>query len=157
MIVQNPVDERLLYLFTLRLYVDPPVELANRIVATINRGHFSGHDSAGGDLSGSVDVGGSDWIEKRADGALLFDVRLVLRTNDDEPIGMQYHGYRHGPQEVIDRLNKGLVVEPDEYYFAISPIFDAKAERYSWLNNIVTVGFGIRHPDGPEYSVYQVR
>ncbi len=157
MSVQNSIDDRLLYLFTLRLYVGPPVELGNRTVVAISHGHFSGKDPAGNEWSGTVDPGGSDWIEKRADGALLFDVRLVLRTDDGAPIGMQYHGYRHGPQDVIERLSKGLSVERDQYYFAISPIFDTKAERYAWLNNVVTVGIGVRHPDGPEYSVYMVK
>jgi len=40
------------------------------------------------------------------------DVRLVLKTTDDALIGMMYRGVRHGPPDVVARLQKSEVVDP---------------------------------------------
>jgi uncharacterized protein DUF3237 len=100
--------------------------------------------------------GGSDWILARPDSVLQLDVRLTLRTDDDQLIGMTYRGLRHGPAAVIDRLNRGEKVDPSEYYFRTSPVFETASEKYAWLNRIIAVGTGHRLPQGPVYSVFEV-
>src|ERR1700731_1112170 len=62
-------------------------------------------------LSGEVLDGGSDWQAVRPDGATALDVRLVLKTKDDAMIGMTYRGLRHGPADVIERIERGEVVD----------------------------------------------
>ena len=47
-------------------------------------------------LSGEVLDGGSDWQTVRNDGSTTLDVRRVLKTTDDAPIGMTYRGIRQG-------------------------------------------------------------
>jgi hypothetical protein len=56
-------------------------------------------------------------------------VRLVLKTKDDALIGMRYRGVRHGPPDVVARIEKGEVVHPASYYFRISPLFETSAEK----------------------------
>jgi hypothetical protein len=92
----------------------------------------------------------------RPDGALQLDVRLTLKTDDGEIIGMNYRGFRHGPAAVIERLNRGEIVDPSEYYFRTAPFFETASEKYGWLNRIVTVATGHRLPDGPVYHVFEV-
>jgi len=65
-------------------------------------------------------------------------------------------GFRHGPAEVMARLNKGEAVDTSEYYFRVAPFFETGAEKYDWLNRIVTVGTGHRLASGPVYEVFQV-
>ena len=69
---------------------------------------------------------------------------------------MTYHGVRHGPPEVIARIEKGEVVDPTSYYFRITPVFETAAPKYDWINRVVAVGIGHRRADGPIYSVFEV-
>jgi hypothetical protein len=122
-----------------------------RRVGIVPSGSFEGDR-----LSGKVLDGGSDWQAVRSDGSTTLDVRLVLQTDDGSTIAMSYRGVRHGPVEVIERLEKGEVVDPSSYYFRINPIFEAPAGRYEWLNRIMAVGTGHRFANGPTYSVFEV-
>jgi hypothetical protein len=125
--------------------------LGDRRVAVIEGGSFEGPK-----LKGTILKGGSDWLIIRPDGALQLDVRLTLKTDDGDIIGMIYRGYRHGPAPVIDRLNRGEKVDPSEYYFRAAPFFETSSEKYGWLNRIVAVATGHRLPSGPVYDVFEV-
>ncbi|HUB96260.1 MAG TPA: DUF3237 domain-containing protein [Stellaceae bacterium] len=149
------LDLRTTHLFTITLAVGPILNLGKgptgeRRVAIVTGGHFEGPR-----LKGTVTEGGSDWILVRPDATSL-DVRLTLKTQDGHLIGMTYRGYRHGPADILERLNRGDAVEPSSYYFRIAPLFETGAEPYSWLNRIVAVGTGHRLPEGPVYDVYEV-
>ena len=149
-------DVRTRLLFTIKLQADKPQVLGRtpageRRIVAVTGGSFDGER-----LSGTVEPGGSDWIIGRPDGSLRLDVRLTLRTNDGALIGMTYTGFRHGPAEVIERLNRGEAVDPSQYYFRTVPLFETAAPRYHWLNNIVSVGLGHRPPDGPVYRVFEI-
>src|SRR5271154_2568733 len=107
-------------------------------------------------LCGEVLEGGSDWQAVRPDGVTALDVRLVLKTKDDALIGMTYRGLRHGPVGVIERIERGEVVDPDSYYFRTNPLFETAAPQYDWINRVIAVGVGHRLADGPAYSVFEV-
>ena len=81
------------------------------------------------DYAGEVLEGGSDWQTVRSDGSTTLNVRLVLRTTDDALIGMTYQGVRHGPTDVMDRIEKGEVVDPASYYFRINPVFETASAK----------------------------
>jgi Protein of unknown function (DUF3237) len=125
--------------------------LGDRRVAVVTGGQFEGPR-----LKGTVLEGGSDWILIRPDGAMQLDVRVTLKTADGAIIGMRYGGFRHGPADVLERLNRGEQVDPSSYYFRIAPFFETSAPNYDWLNRIVAVGTGVRLPQGPVYDVYEV-
>jgi hypothetical protein len=124
---------------------------AYRRIGVVPGGSFEGER-----LSGEVLDGGSDWQTVRNDGATTLNVRLVLKTKDDALICMTYHGVRHGPPDVVERIEKGEVVDPTSYYFRINPLFETAAAKYDWINRVVEVGIGHRSPDGPIYSVFEV-
>ena len=109
-------------------------------------------------LSCATEETSSGWygFPINADGVLNLDVRLTLETDDGATIYMIYRGYRHGPEEVIERLNRGEDVDPSEYYFRTAPMFETASEKYAWLNSVVCVATGRRNPDGPVYDVFQV-
>jgi hypothetical protein len=143
-------------LFVMQLNVRPLVVVGatpgvNRRIGLVPGGSFEG-----GRLSGQVLDGGSDWQAIRSDGGTTLDVRLVLKTHDDAMIAMTYRGVRHGPADVISRLERGETVDPASYYFRITPMFETAAGAYDWLNRILAVGIGHRPPDGPVYSVFEV-
>jgi hypothetical protein len=124
---------------------------AYRRIGVVPGGSFEGER-----LSGDVLDGGSDWQTVRNDGTTTLNVRLVLKTKDDALICMTYQGVRHGPPDVVERIEKGEVVDPTSYYFRINPLFETAAAKYDWLNRVVGVGIGHRSPDGPIYSVFEV-
>jgi hypothetical protein len=143
-------------LFVMRLDVLPlqvvgATPAGFRRIGVVPSGIFEGER-----LSGAVLEGGADWQDVRRDGSVTLKVRLVLKTTDEALIGMTYRGLRHGPTEVLARLDRGEPVDPADYYFRTVCFFETAAERYAWLNGIVAVGLGHRHPDGPVYSVFEV-
>jgi hypothetical protein len=143
-------------LFEIDIHLAPPQKLGatplgNRRIVPVSGGTFMGPK-----MRGVVLPGGGDWILQRHDGALLLDVRLTLRTDDEALIYMLYRGIRHGPREVIERLNRGEPVDPAAYYFRTTPYFQTGSETYDWVNRIVSVGIGERRAASVRYSVYEV-
>jgi hypothetical protein len=143
-------------LFTLKLDVRPLIMVGDtpttfRRVGVVYGGRFEGER-----LSGEVLDGGSDWQSVRSDGSTMLDVRLTLETDDGALIGITYKGLRHGPPEVIARIEKGEEVDPASYYFRINPMFETASEKYAWLNGILAVGIGHRFADGPAYNLFEL-
>jgi len=124
---------------------------AFRRIGIVTGGSFEGER-----LSGEVLDGGSDWQTVRKDGATILNVRLVLETVDNALICMTYQGLRHGPSDVIDRMERGEVVDPGGYSFRINLCFETSAPKYNGINRIVAIGIGHRQADGPIYSVFEV-
>ena len=145
------------HLFTMPVEVEMPLQMVgatpigDRRIAKVAGGSF-----AGPKMKGTILPGGGDWLLLRADGTLQLDVRATLKTDDDALIYMTDRGIRHGPPEVMERLNKGEKVDPSEYYFRIAPFFETGAEKYDWLNRVVSVGTGQRLASGPIYEIYQI-
>lgn len=123
-----------------------------RKIATVTAGTFAGERIRGTVLSSPA----GDWLLLRNDGVLCLDVRLTLKTDDGDLIYMRYQGMRHGPKEVIDRLNKGEAVDPATYYFRAVPVFETSSAKYGWLNRAVFVATGRREATGPIYEVHEV-
>jgi hypothetical protein len=122
-----------------------------RRIARVGGGTFEGPK-----MKGRVLDGGGDWLLLRRDGVLQLDVRQTLETDDKQHIYMTYRGYRHGPKDVIDRLNRGEAVDPGLYYFRTTPNFETASEKYAWLNGICSIATGERQASGPTYHVFQV-
>ena len=122
-----------------------------RRIGVVPGGSFEGER-----LSGEVLDGGSDWQTVRNDGSTTLNVRLVLKTKDDALICMTYQGVRHGPPDVVGRIEKGEPVDPTSYYFRINPLFETAAAQYDWINRVIGVGIGHRRADGPIYSIFEV-
>jgi len=143
-------------LFVMRLDVRPllvigPTPGGYRRIGIVPGGRFEGER-----LSGEVLDSGTDWQTVRADGAVGLDARINLKTDDGAIISMTYRGIRHGPVDVIQRMDKGEVVDPSSYYFRINPLFETAATKYDWINRVLAIGTGHRRADGPIYSIYEV-
>ena len=122
-----------------------------RRVGLVADGKFEGPK-----LKGTVLPGGADWIIARPDGSTTLDVRIVLETDDKALIGMTYRGMRHGPEAVMAKVNAGQFVDPAQYYFRTSVVFETAMSKYDWLNRIIAVGTGSRPPEGPVYEIFEV-
>src|SRR3954465_5512997 len=143
-------------LFAFQIEVKPPSIVGatpgyDRRIGEIAGGRFEGER-----LRGTILSGGSDWQSLRADGATTINVRLVLKTDDGALIAMRYFGVRHGPKEVLERIARGDNVNPSEYYMRVTATFETAAEKYDWLNRIVSVALGHRIAGGAIYHVFEI-
>jgi len=143
-------------LFVMRLDVRKLVIVGATPGAFRRIGIVPGGSFEGERLSGEVLDGGSDWQTVRDEGAMTLNVRLVLKAKDGALIGMTYQGVRHGPPEVVERIERGEMEDPTSYYFRINPLFETAAPKYGWINRIIAVGIGYRRADGAIYSVFEV-
>jgi hypothetical protein len=143
-------------LFVMRLDVRPliivgPTPGGYRRVGVVFGGRFEGER-----LSGEVLDGGNDWQTIRGDSATVLDCRLNLKTDDGALISMTYRGIRHGPVDVMQRMDKGEVCDAASYYFRTNPLFETSATKYDWINRVVAIGVGHRRAEGPIYSVFEI-
>lgn len=68
-----------------------------------------------------------DWMIQRPDGSKVLDVRLLVRTDDDQYVYLSWRGVAYTP------ANSGVVAR-------IAPVFETGAQKYAWLNNVIAVG-----------------
>jgi len=107
-------------------------------------------------INGEVLGFGADWLLMRADGAGELDVRLTIKTDDGEFIHVCYRGILHISPEVMERVQGGEDVDPSEYYFRTTPVFETGSEKYGWLNRIICVGVGKVEPNRVTYRIYRI-
>ncbi|MDB6016815.1 MAG: hypothetical protein JWR19_1304 [Pedosphaera sp.] len=143
-------------LFVMHLAMKPMVVIGDtpggfRRVGVVMGGSFEGDR-----LSGQVLDGGNDWQLLRRDGSTLLDVRLNLKTNDEELLTVSYRGIRHGPADVLESIDQGMEVDPSRYYFRINPLFETASKKYNWMNRVLAIGTGHRTSNGPIYSIFEI-
>lgn len=136
--------------FTLQIKLELPQFLdslgslggtGERKMQVVRGGTFSGPR-----LNGVVLPGGGDWPLIRPDGVGCVDARYTLKTDDGVLINIKNTGYRHGPPEVMKRLDaKQELVDPREYYLRTYTVFEAPVGKYDWMSRYVFVGVGERH------------
>lgn len=128
--------------------------LGRRTLNAVSRGRF-----AGARLSGDINPGTGDWMLTRG-GIRVVDARLVLRTDDGALIHMSYGGRIMIAPDLVDEmrdLSRRHLIDPARYYFRTTPVFETGADRYGWLNGVVSVGFGrLAEGGGVTYDVFEV-
>jgi hypothetical protein len=146
------------FLMELRADLEEPSQdlgetpLGVRHIVYVKSGSFSGPR-----IKGAVSPGGGDWYLVRRDGVTQLDVRITLRTSDGALIFVSYRGIADVSSKVLQRVSKGEAVDPSEYYFRITPVFETGSQKYSWLNKLITVGVGRITPSGVSYSVFAIK
>jgi len=107
-------------------------------------------------IDATIIKGSADMLLRRFDGVIQPDVRLTLGGDDGSHILVQYRGYRHAPEAVMERIADGEIVPPSEYYLRTAVFFETDSEKYAWLNRTVAVGVGRREPDAAVYDVFEI-
>lgn len=108
-------------------------------------------------LRGTILAGGADWQILRDDGVAELHAHYVLKTGDGVLIQVRNRGLRHGPEEVLRRIAEGHRVNPGDYYFRTTPVFEAPAGRYDWLNRSIFVATAEREAARVVVNVFRVR
>ena len=156
-----PPDLEFLFEAKVQLHLPPldvgPMPQGQRVIFLVKGGTFEGPLLKGR----VVPDAGADWIHIRPDGSGVLDVRFCLETHDNALLYAHWEGRVWTPQE--DAEYAFDVEKADDpagawrYYFRAAPQFETGDERYSWLNNIVTVSKSRTGDGGPIHRVYAVR
>jgi Protein of unknown function (DUF3237) len=109
-----------------------------RVTFPITGGSFEGDR-----LRGKVLPGGYDWTTRRPDGVLELDERITLEAEDGALIHMSFTGI------VFD-------APPGAPYFRTLPRFETADARYSFLNQVLAVGRGEQHAEGPVHVFEEI-
>jgi hypothetical protein len=103
-------------------------------------------DPAGGWVSGKVSGRvldpSADWVRVIANDVLRLrlDARVTIETDEHEIIYISYNGRMHCDKETTDRFRRGEPLKADDCYLITAPTFETKSEKYSWLNDVQTIG-----------------
>jgi len=135
------------FAFEVAVAVGKPLDLGqtqagHRRIVAISSGVVSGPR-----LQGQVVEGSADWQILRPDGTADLDARYTIKADDGALIYVINRGVRHGPPELLARLNRGEQVDPGSYYFRTAASFETSAEQHAWLTRAIVVGVGERYPD----------
>jgi hypothetical protein len=132
------------FLFEIHCALSTPLELGAgpggfRRVIEISSGDFEGPR-----IRGTVLPGGADWQIVRSDGVTELQAHYILRTDDGVHIRVRNAGLRRADEVVFNRIVAGESVDPSEYYFRTTPVFEAPEGPYVWLNQSVFLATGAR-------------
>jgi hypothetical protein len=140
-------------LMAIAVDVRPVVDLgAGRRFVPFDGGTFTGRDG----LAGTILEGGVDWQQVRSDGVLEIDAHYTLLTESSEAIEVRSRGIRKAEPSVADRLARGELVDPEEYYFRTHVRLSTSAPRLMWLNDLLAVSTGERRRSVVHIHVYEV-
>ena len=113
-----------------------------RRIIPVNGGRFEGPK-----IRGRVLPGGADWQILRADGFAELDARYTLETETGALIYVSNRGMRHGPAEVLAKINAGENVDPGSYYFRTVATFETGAPECEWLMKAIFIAAAERYAD----------
>jgi hypothetical protein len=128
-----------------------PTPHGRRLIAPITGGRFEGAR-----LNGRVLPGGADWVVNRADGAVIIDVRIALRTDDGAAIYLSYQGSFRAATEAMTRFRQGELLAESDYRLLTVARFECGAPAYAWLNDAIAVGVGRQTRSGPVYDFHEI-
>jgi hypothetical protein len=150
---------RLTHLFTMRATLAAGLDsgdgpLGRRTLNAVAKGEFRGER-----LRGEINPGTGDWMLTR-NKVRVVDARVVLRTDDDALIHMSYGGrimFPDGLDGALRDPSSRHLIDPGQYYFRTTPVFETGAPEYAWLNGIVAVGSGrLIEGGGVAYDVFEL-
>jgi hypothetical protein len=153
---QQGKEPELVYEFTYRAQIDPPVDvgpgpLGHRMVFAVTGGQVEGER-----LSGTILPGGGEWFLAGADGFGRVDVRFQMTTHDGAHIYFQYFGLLELNEASMAAIGGGGT-DFEDHYFRINPRLESGDPRYAWVNQSLFVGKGRVLPGLlVEYDVYRV-
>lgn len=115
-----------------------------------------GGSVSGPGLNGEILPGGADWQILRADGVLDIQAHYIVRTIDGALVEVDSRGLRHGPPAVMQRLARGEVVAPDEYFFRTLMRFQTGHPAWLHLNATMALARGERQAQLVVLDVFRI-
>lgn len=107
-------------------------------------------------LSGRVVPGGADYALVRRDGSTFVSAHYVLEAADGTAIYIRNEGLFTAPMSVIEKVDAGELVGPENYYFRAAPVFDAPEGPHEWLSDRLFISSCAFRPTDVTISVFIV-
>jgi len=149
------VEVRGEYLMTLDALLDPGQFLSNRRVVNMP----SGGTVRGPRINGTIVAPSGDWLFLQPDGSARLDVRLMIKTDDNELILMEYGGVMVFPKDAAERLSRGELLTHADGYLLTAPRFTTGSTKYAWLNHIQAIGKMVTFQRGHaiKYDIFEMK
>ncbi len=144
------------YVFTAEVSVSPVIEAGQVPTGKRRIIPITGGVVHGPRLNGRVIPGGADWQIVSADNVFDLTARYTIEADDGTLIGVVNRAYRHGPPEVLARLNAGEQVDPALIYFRGATHFETNPGPHDWLNRTIVICSAARHPAGVQLHFFAV-
>lgn len=110
----------------------------------------------GQDWTARVLPGGADFQLVVNDRMAELDARYVLETDGGDLIYVQNRAIRTASTEVMAKLVRGEVVDPQLVYFRCSPSFETASRSLAWISERLFIGTGARHPEQVVMRFFEV-
>ncbi|MFC7395083.1 DUF3237 domain-containing protein [Scopulibacillus cellulosilyticus] len=107
-------------------------------------------------IKGKVLPGGADSQIIRPNGLVELSARYVIETTDGEKIYIENNGIRHVPEEFVDQVKAGKIIDPKHVYFRTIPTFETASSPYKWLTNRLFIGSAVRLPNEIILKIYLI-
>ena len=156
-LLEQPLFEAL----PIRHLCDLRVDLETPIIVPTPRGTLVPYIGKGGrldgpKLSGQFLPGSVDWVAIGADGISRLDIRGALRTDDGALIYFESKGVARLPPDGRARLAKGERLAFGETYLRTTPKLETSDARYTWVNDLVLVGYNEMSAGRVDFRIYQL-
>jgi uncharacterized protein DUF3237 len=152
----KPVAARLEPVFNLHLQLGKPTDVGqigpagNRRVVPVAGGMLEGPG-----LKGKI-MPGADYQIIHPDGLVEIDAHYVVQMDNGDSIYITNRGMRHGPADVLKRLNAGENVDQSLIYFRTVISVETAAPDLQKLARSILVSAGERLPNEAVLHVYRV-
>jgi hypothetical protein len=146
--------------FNLHLQLSKPTDVGQtspaglRRVVTVLGGTLEGTGSTAS-LKGKI-LPGADYQIIRPDGFTEIDAHYVVQMESGDLIYVTNRGMRHGPPELIAKLNAGESVDQSKIYFRTIITIETAAKTLDWMSRSILVSVGERQPSEAVIHVYRL-
>jgi len=106
-------------------------------------------------LKGKI-LPGADYQIIRPDGFTEIDAHYVIEMEGGDRIYVTNRGMRHGPPELIAKLNAGQAIDQSQIYFHTVITVETAAKALEWMSRSILVSAGERQPNEAVIHVYRL-
>lgn len=130
----------------LTVQVDKPQEVGPTVHGQRRVIPILGGEVKGEGWTARVLRGGADFQMIVNQSLAELDARYVLETDAGDLIFVQNRAVRTATPEVMARLIRGELVDPQQVYFRCTPQFETASKSLAWISERLFIGTGARQP-----------
>ncbi len=152
----KPAPPKLDHVFDLHLELAKPTDVGQIGPAGLRRVvPVAGGTLEGPGLKGKI-MPGADYQIIHPDGLTEIDAHYVIQMENGDLLYVTNRGMRHGPAEVLQKLNSGQPVDQSLIYFRTVISVETAAPSLQWMNRTIFIARGERQPNEAVIHVYRV-
>jgi hypothetical protein len=152
----KPAPPKLDAAFDLHLELSKPIDVGQTGTGSVRRVvSVLGGTLQGSGLKGKI-LPGADYQIIHPDGLTEIDAHYVVQMENGDLLYVTNRGMRHGPAEVLRKLNAGERVDQSLIYFRTVVSVETAAAALQWMTRTIFVCAGERLPNEAVIHVYRL-